>query len=158
MFYRSTTTRRVLAACGVLLTLVSCARESHALCGLVSCRIAGDDVGEEAATKCCHKAKGAHICSMSRDLGSCPPYEPNLAEEPAPSCPAKCIYCSAPIPQQPSSPEDIDWATQPLASQGIAALAAVLLFDAMPMQLAPASGASSVRALDTCVRLCRFLA
>lgn len=161
MFHRRTITKRVLAACGVLLTLVSCAQQSHALCGLVSCRIeAGDDAQGKASTKCCHQAKPSHVCSKSRDAGSRPPEGPTFAKQPAPSCPAcppNCVCCSLPIPQQPPSPVDTELASQPLAAQGIAAFSAATLSDVPSIELAAACGASPQRALDTCVRLCRFL-
>lgn len=160
MFHRSSITKRVIAFCGVWLTFVSCMQRTHAFCELYGCSTSvnqqvSDDCCETSAAdeKCPHK----HHCK-SRPATNVESTRTAVDHQPTVPCDERCWCCQAPLPQQAPAPIDAESVTQPPVLSNGSTFAATLLNAAPAGWALTANESSPQRAIDVCVRLCRFLA
>jgi hypothetical protein len=160
VFHRSSITKRVIAFCGVWLTFVSCMQQTHAFCELYGCsnsekqQVLGDccetNAGDE---KCPHKQR----CNSGRTQ-SVESTKVAVDHQPTVPCEDGCWCRQAPSPQQAPVPLDAESLTQPLVMYSGAMLVATSLNAPQAGWAATIYESSPERAIDVCVRLCRFLA
>lgn len=162
MFHRSTITKRIIAFCGVWLTLVSGLQQTHALCGLNGCFRTEK---QQVSSECCENGGSEKKCSHSHRCDSQQQARnavqvgtAGIDRQPAAPCEKGCQCCQAPSPQQVPIPLDAESATQPSAICGGSMLAAAWLGVAPAGSPTTISESSPERAIEVCVRLCRFLA
>lgn len=161
MFHRSVITKRVIALCGVWLTLVSCMQQTHAFCGLSGCLPTQE---EQLMDECCHECDAVKKCSHFKNCdctaqADLKPSSPKGADsQPAQPCDEGCWCCQPPSPQQAPAPLDAVSITQ-LSAISCDSIPAIVSLDVVVGAWATTlSESSPQRAIDTCVRLCRFLA
>lgn len=161
VFYHFSTVKRFVAVCGIALTLLSCLQQAHALCQLTGCKPQTTTQGRSCCCKCSARLASKCACAgiaekptSDRIATTCPHCSHG------PSCPARgnCSCCqSIPTPNL-ISPLDVELAT--IASASCAYWASVVTgVDFLTGGCDTASaGLSAERSIETCVRLCRFLA
>lgn len=159
MFYRLTIAKRIVAACGIALVVLSCVQQTHALCRMTGCQPRA--TAEEMATcDCCDKPlqcqhDGEPADHHATDSG----VAANVcADQHTPACPSPghCVCCQQlPTPTQ-SSPVD--------AGSLLAALdcfccdsTPTILDDAASGWSTADSPIAHERSIDLCARLCRLL-
>lgn len=159
MFFRRTIAKRLLAQCGVCLTLAASLQQTGSLCNLASCTCfsmathVAVEVSEESHTACSHQhGRHSHHTAARHDSD----HHGDSASHGGWPCEHDCWCCQPPAPQQQPAPLDADALTQPAATAAtLAIVAPALAFASSP----PATGAATApeRAIDACARLCRFL-
>lgn len=161
MSCRSNITRRFIAVCGVWLTLLSCMQQTHAFCVFNGClgskeqQITGD-----CGDKCTSGKKCSHSrCCASRDSSCVKSAQVDAECQPAEPCDQTCWCCQAPAPQMGSAPLDTESVTQlTVTCAGSCHAASWLEMASAGWSMTIINESSPQRAIDVCVRLCRFLA
>jgi hypothetical protein len=159
VFYRLTIAKRIVAACGIALVILSCVQQTHALCRVTGCRPQAT-AGVTATCDCCEEpAHCQHDCDPADHhptgvdaVSSC------CTNQHAPACPSpnECACCrQLPTPTQ-SSPVD--------AGSLLAAIDCICC-DSTPTVIADVASSWNTadtpiaheRSIDLCARLCRLL-
>lgn len=159
MFYRLTTAKRVVAVCGMALTVLSCAQQSHAFCRLTGCQ---PSATSEVSAKCCHccpQAKSQHLCDQTDENSPAAGLASICGRgHHAPSCPSPGdrVCCqNLPTPSQ-STPTDTEFLTT--AAMDCTCSVAATTSDIAAVRCdAARSRVAPERSIETCVRLCRML-
>ena len=160
MFFHSHIAKRVIASFGILLTAVSCGQQTHAFCELYDCT---QPDKEQLSDDCCQKHLPKKKCSHSHapECGKLPKVQSPLGAancQPAVPCDEGCLCCQTPSPQQAPAPLDAESVTQPSATCSCTTLTAAWVDADSSRWSTTSSQSSPERALDICVRLCRFMA
>jgi hypothetical protein len=160
--------KRVIAVCGVWLTFVSCMQQTHAWCAMSGCQSANKHTEVRTACSCIAKRKCRASCGSGHgrrpdDAGGTSVNQnagraayANLHDAPSKPCRREGACCVPPSPQQAPTPLDADFLTQPVAAEFVCQPSAPLR-DALGAECSGSAEWTPLRAIDACVRLCRFL-
>lgn len=163
MFHRLSITKRIVAACGIALTMLGSLQHAHVFCQMTGC---SRQIAAEGSASCCQRAAKAkatcrNLCSPNIEQSAGVHITASCgAGSHGPACPSpgNCVCCQEPPTLSQTSPVDVEALATASADCGYwltvmnVVDAAAFAWQASASQLDPDGS------LDTCVRLCRFLA
>lgn len=161
VFYRLNIAKRIVAACGIALVMLSCLQQTHALCQLTGCRSLESSEHRADCGKCPAQPKCKHSCArpVEKPAGSyLASHCDNGSHDRSCPTPGKCMCCQAPPTPSQSSPvdaESLTTASLTYSNWGSVTTSvdlAAVGWDTSTSRISPE------RSIETCVRLCRFLA
>jgi hypothetical protein len=161
VFYRLTIAKRVAAVCGIALTVLNCMQQTHAICQLTGCK---PQNASEVRSSCCKSAAAStcvHSCHRVDEKPTGADHA-SIGEQGShgPTCPSpeNCVCCQAPPTPSQSSPVDAEFVTMASSSCNCCCSALMSVDVAAVGCDATTSRFAPERSIETCIRLCRFLA
>jgi hypothetical protein len=157
MIHELCTSKRVVAACGVVLMLLSLLQHAHAFCSVAGCR---QNQGNGKSPCCClgsSRSDDSSFATRGGEGGSCRALPTPSTEAPGCPSPGNCICCQTTPPANTLSATVADTVTTMADAMICGGFATDLRFT-QRLSICGAPECNSVTySLVTCARLCRFL-
>lgn len=162
MFFRRSIVKQLIAAFGIALTVLGGLQQSHLLCRAMGCQPLAAASGQAT---CCQAAK-ATSCKHACDTVNARPTCIRVAiastcksSNSAPSCPlpGQCVCCESTPAPNPAPPVSADELTVAVHFECVNAATAFGSFSTQGFKPSLADFCTE-RSIETCIRLCRFLA